>query len=144
MEAQLMQYEEHLLQYKAFILTYVNDDPFLLFFGCFYIILGLSAFLTPKSWEDFMDLFVENDALSLVMGILILPISLFVIFFYNDWETVGSVILMVVGYLALAKALILLLRPKWMQAVLRNEFVRKWIWLDGVSGVILGVALLTL
>lgn len=122
----------------------VNDDPFLLFFGCFYIVLGLSAFLAQKSWEDFIDLFVENDAISLIMGILVLPISLFIIFFYNDWSSISAIILMVIGYLALLKSIFLLLRPALVQKFLKMEFVRKWLWLDGLSGIVLGMALIVL
>lgn len=126
------------------IAQYLNEDPFLQFFGCFYIVIGLSAWLAPKSWEDFIDLFIENDTLSLIMGILVLPISLFIIFFYDNWDTLGSVILMMIGYLGLLKAIILLMRPGIVQSVLKKDFVRKWLWLDGLSGVALGFALLVL
>lgn len=131
-------------EYITLVQSHVNEDPFLLFFGCFYIVLGLSAFLAPKSWEDFIDLFVENDALSLVMGILVLPISLFIIFFYNNWEPIGSTVLMVIGYLALLKSVVLLLRPSVAQKFLKMDFVRKWLWLDGLSGIALGLALIVL
>lgn len=123
---------------------FLNTDPFLVFFGCFFVVIGLSAFMAEKSWNDFIDLFVENDALSLVMGIVILPISLFLIFFYNNWETLGSTVLTVTGYLMFIKALVLLLRPAIIQRALKMEFVRKWLWLDGISGVALGVAMLVL
>lgn len=126
------------------IAQHLNEDPFLQFFGCFYIVIGLSAWLAPKSWEDFIDLFIENDTLSLIMGILVLPISLFIIFFYDNWDTLGSVILMMIGYLGLLKAIILLMRPGIVQSVLKKDFVRKWLWLDGLSGVALGFALLVL
>ena len=119
-------------------------SQFLLFFGSFYIVLGLSAFLSPKSWDDFIDLFVENDALSLVMGFLVLPISLSIIFFFDNWDTLASTIVMVIGYLAFLKALALLLRPSLMQAILKKDFVRKWLWLDGLSGIALGIAILVL
>lgn len=126
------------------IAQHLNEDPFLQFFGCFYIVIGLSAWLAPKSWEDFIDLFIENDTLSLIMGILVLPISLFIIFFYDNWDTLGSVILMMIGYLGLLKAIVLLMRPGIVQSVLKKDFVRKWLWLDGLSGVALGFALLVL
>lgn len=135
-----MNFENLLIEMKS----YVNDDPFLLFFGCFYIVLGLSAFLAPKSWEEFIDLFVENAAICLILGILVLPVSLFIVFFYNNWETLGSIILMVIGYLALLKSVVLLLSPKLMQKFLNMDFVRKWLWLDGLSGIALGVALIVL
>ena len=122
----------------------INDDPFLLFFGSFYLVLGLSCFFARKPWEDFMALFVDNDALSLVMGILILPISLSIIAFYNNWETLASTILMVIGWLAFAKAVVLLMRPGLIQSFVKKDFVRKWLWLDGISGILLGAAMLVL
>lgn len=121
-----------------------TDDPFLLFFGAFYFVLGVSCFFARKAWEDFVALFVDNDALSLVMGILILPVSLSIIVFYWNWETLGATILMAVGFLAFAKALMLLMRPSLLQGFVQKEFVRKWLWLDGLSGIVLGTAMLVL
>lgn len=129
---------------SGYIGNYINTDPFLLFFGSFYLILGLSCFFARKPWEEFIALFVDNDALSLVMGIVILPIALFIIVFYDNWETLSSIILMALGYIAFFKALALLMRPRIIQAYVRKEFVRKWLWLDGVSGIVLGAAILFL
>ncbi len=122
----------------------LNTDPFLLFFGTFYLVLGFSCFFAKQAWQDFADLFVENEALSLIMGIIVLPISLFIVVFYNDWSSLASTILMIIGYMALLKALILLVKPCVMQAILRKDFVRQWIWLDGVAGMLLGLSLLFL
>lgn len=126
----------------------INTDPFLLFFGSFYAVLGLSIFISAKHWQEFIALFVENDALSLVLGVLSLPISLFVVVFYNNWDSLASIILMVLGYISLIKALMLLLRPTWLQNFLRaglqKQYIQKYLWLDGLSGVILGAALLVL
>jgi hypothetical protein len=119
-------------------------DHFLLFFGSFYIILGFSAFFAQKSWEDFTDLFIDNDALSLVMGVLILPLSLFIIVIYNSWDSLSSIILMVTGYIMFAKSTVMLLRPQLIQNMLSRQFIRKWIWLDGLSGITLGLSMLIL
>ena len=127
-----------------FITTHVNTDPFLLFFGTFYIVLGLSCVFAKSHWEDFIELFVKYDAVSLFFGILVLPISLFIIFFYNNWESVGSIILMVLGYMGFVKAVSLLLWPKVLQGLMNKEFVKKWLWLDAISGVALGSAMLVL
>ena len=126
------------------ISSHINQDPFLLFFAGIYMTLGFSCFFARRAWEEFLALFVDNDALSLVMGILILPISLSIIAFYNNWETLGSTILMVAGWLAFLKAVTLLMRPSLIQNFVKKEFVQKWIWLDGVSGIALGAALLLL
>lgn len=125
-------------------LDFINTDPFLLFFGGFYLVLGFSCFFARDAWEEFAALFVDNDALSLVFGILILPIALSVIAFYNNWESLASIILMVVGWLAFFKSVVLLMRPSLIQNFVKKEFVRKWLWLDGLSGIALGVAMLVL
>lgn len=122
----------------------INTDPFLLFFGGFFLVLGFSCFFAKKAWEEFISLFVNNDALSLIMGILTLPISLAIIAFYNNWDGLASTILMVIGWIALIKAITLLVRPSVMQGIVQKEFVHKWLWLDGLSGIVLGAAMLLL
>lgn len=124
--------------------TAVNTDPFLIFFGAFYVVLGSSAFLAKDSWEEALKLFQESRALNLMLGILILPISLFIIVFYDNWSSIGSTVLMVIGYIALAKALFMLTQPKRVQGFLKVRFVQKWLWLDGISGILIGLALLLL
>ncbi len=122
----------------------VNTDPFLVFFGSFYMVIGLSMFFAKKPWEEFMELFAEKEAISLILGVLILPISLFIVVFYNDWTSLASIILMVTGYLGFVKAVILLLKPSIVQATVKRKFVQKWLWLDGISGILLGGAMLLL
>ncbi|MFK7839138.1 MAG: hypothetical protein AB8B83_02310 [Bdellovibrionales bacterium] len=122
----------------------LNDDPFLLFFGGFYLVLGLSCFFARQAWQEFAELFVDNDALSLVLGIIILPISLSIIAFYWNWSSIGSTILMVSGMFAFVKSVALLMRPSLIQGFVKKEFVRKWLWLDGLSGITLGIAMLVL
>ena len=127
------------------IASHINtEDPFLLFFGGFYLVLGFSCFFARRAWQEFAALFVDNDALSLIMGILILPISLSIIAFYWNWETIGSTVLMVTGILAFLKALALLMRPSLIQGFVKKDFVRKWLWLDGLSGIVLGLTMLVL
>lgn len=122
---------------SEFVIT-VNTDPFLLFFGSFYVILGLSCVFAKEQWEEFIKLFVKHDSLSLFLGVLVLPISLFIVFFYNDWNTIGSTVLMVLGYMGLVKSVLMLLRPSIFQNILKKEFVQQWLWLDAVSGIVLG------
>ena len=122
----------------------INTDPFLIFFGSFYLVLGLSLFFAAKHWHEFIQLFIEHDSLSLVLGVLSLPIALFVIVFYNNWDSLGSIILMVLGYVGLIKSLMLLLRPGLIQGFLNKGMIQKYLWLDGVSGIVLGAAMLLL
>lgn len=120
----------------------INTDPFLLFFGAFYVILGVSFVLAQAQWKELLTLFVKYDAVSLFLGIIILPISLFIIVFYNNWDSIGSTVLMVIGYLGLVKSIVLLVYPKLLQGFVKKDFVQKWMWLDGLSGVIIGATML--
>ena len=122
----------------------INTDPFLLFFGTFYTIIGLSMFFASHAWQDFIKLFVEHEAISLIFGIMTLPIALFIVFFYNDWSSLASTVLMIMGYISLVKAGVLLLRPSFLQGFLQKGYLKKYLWVDGMSGVVLGVAMLAL
>jgi len=122
----------------------VNTDPFLLFFGSFYLVIGLSVFFAADAWKEFIALFVKNDAISLIMGILTLPIALFIVVFYNYWGDLASSILMVMGYITLFKSVALLLRPSFFQGFLNKGVTERYLWLDGLSGIILGGAMLVL
>ena len=126
------------------LVNIVNTDPFLLFFGTFYIVLGLSCVFAQQQWEEFIALFVKHDSLSLFLGVIVLPISLFIVFFYNNWDTIGATVLMVLGYMGLVKAVLLLMRPRIFQNLLNKEFVQQRLWLDAVSGLVLGGIMLFL
>jgi hypothetical protein len=121
----------------------INVDPFLVFFGSFYLVIGLSVFFATKAWTDFLKLFAENDAVSLILGVITLPISLFIVVFYNNWNGIGPSLLMVLGCIGLLKALALLLKPSLLQNIVRKK-VAKPMWLCGVLTIAIGVALLIL
>ncbi len=125
-------------------LSFVNHDDFLLFFGSFYIILGLSIFLAGKAWQEFINLFIKHDSISLVLGVFTLPIGLFIVVFYNNWDSLASTILMIMGYISIIKSLLLFLTPGCLQGFLARGYIQKYLWLDGLSGILLGLAMLIL
>jgi hypothetical protein len=122
----------------------INTDPFLVFFGSFYLVMGLSVFFARDAWKEFMVLFTQNDAVNLIMGIITLPISLFVVVFYNDWDGTASALLMVLGYLGLAKSFLLLLKPRMAQDLMKRFQNVKPFWLPGGIAILVGAALLVL
>lgn len=127
------------------MINIVNTDPFLVFFGSFYLVLGLSVFFANKAWSDFIKLYAQNDAVSLISGIITLPIALFIVVFYEGWDTgIAAKILVVIGYLALLKALVLLLKPDWIRKLVQNDKMIKPLWLRGLIAAGVGVALIVL
>lgn len=120
----------------------VNTDPFLLFFGSFFVILGFSVFFAKKAWEDFLDIFSKYSAVPLIIGFMALPISLFIIFFYSDWSTMASTILMAIGYLVFVKSVVFMVFPAFVQGLVDKDAIIKPFWLRGVIAIVLGTALL--
>jgi|GEM_PF-1542253 len=125
-------------------LSFINNDQFLLFFGSFYVIIGLSLFLAGGTWREFIDLFIKHDAISFIFGVFTLPIGLFIVVFYDNWDGLASTILMIMGYISILKALLMFLYPSLLQKFLNKGYIHKYLWLDGLSGLILGVAMLVL
>jgi hypothetical protein len=120
----------------------ITVDPFLVFFGSFYLVIGLSVFFAADAWKDFLKIFAENDAVSLILGVIILPISLFIVVFYNNWGAAGSKLLMVLGILGLIKALALLLKPSLLQGIVKKKIIKPMIC--GLVTIAVGIALLVL
>lgn len=122
----------------------VNTDPFLLFFGSFFVILGFSVFFAKQAWEDFLDIFSKYSAVPLIIGFMALPVSLFIIFFFNNWETLASTVLMAIGYLVFVKSVVFMVFPEFVQGLVKKEALIKPFWLRGVIAVALGASLLIL
>lgn len=126
------------------MINFINTDPFLVFFGSLYLVMGLSVFFARAAWEEFMALFAQNNAVNLIAGIITLPIALFIVVFYNDWNGTASIILMVIGYLGLLKSFLLLLQPSLAQSMVRKYQTMKPSWTQGCLAIAIGLALLIL
>lgn len=124
---------------------FMNSDPFLIFFGLFYIIIGLSNLIIPKAWDDFIAVFGKNETtISVATGLLMLPLGLFIVVFYNNWTGFASALLMVIGYIILIKACMLLSVPGLVQKMAEKKIMVPPVWLRGVFALAIGLALLLL
>lgn len=123
----------------------LNTDPFLLLFGCLYLVIGLSILLAQQAWKDFTNLYVTSGPLCLITGIIMLPLALYVVVFYNKWTGIAEDFLMVLGYWALFEAMVLLLKPAWVHKIVASgKFVLDPFWLHGLIAIAMGLALLLL
>ena len=127
------------------MLDIINTDPYLLFGGCFFLVMGLSIFFAGPAWQEYMSLLSKSKALLLIGGVVNLPIGLFILMFYNKWDGIAEVILMVVGILALIKSLALLAKPDMVQKLLSDKKLSlKPFWIHGVISLVVGIALIVL
>lgn len=127
------------------MLNFLNTDPFLVLFGCMYLIVGASIFLKPVAWKEFCNLYIRSEPICLITGVVMLPLALYVVVFYNNWNGISSILLMGLAYWALIEAIVLLLRPSLIQNLLaEDKFILKPFWLHGVVSIVIGAALLVL
>ncbi len=123
----------------------INTDPFLLFFGCFFLVMGISIFSSARAWQEYLTLLSKSKALLLVGGVMNLPIGLFIVTFYNNWNGLAETVLMAIGIMALIKAIVLLTKPDFMQKLLvHDKLTIKPFWVNGAISVVVGLILLLL
>ncbi|KPK39245.1 MAG: hypothetical protein AMJ78_08800 [Omnitrophica WOR_2 bacterium SM23_29] len=94
-------------------------------FGLCYLIIGAGLMFNRKAFQQVMDDFCKNAALVFYGGILALVIGVVIILIHNVWVANWTVIITIIGWLALIKGIWLIVFPntvsKFMQAYQKNE-----------------------
>ena|SRR5690606_42069296 len=107
--------------------------------GIFYIILGLSFMFQPSLWMDFMKAFNRSPYKLIPFSMLILPLGLFIVFYHNIWILEPKVVVTIIGWGAIIKALIALLAPKVLLGIMPSfKLWRRFYALEGVFSMALG------
>ena len=118
---------------------------------CLLTFLGLSLMIQVKSWVRLIH-FVHSQnqdirtTLSLTKGTLLLPFGIALIFTHNDWILSPSLIVTLIGWGALAKALVLIL---WPQITIKcknciynkgDKFLKRFLMIAGAVSTVMGLA----
>jgi uncharacterized protein YjeT (DUF2065 family) len=83
--------------------------------GVFYAIIGLSMLIRPGAYRDMAAEFFSSPALCYTGGILALLFGLVVLAFHSEWRGTLSIIVGIVGWLATAKGVVLIIRPEMFE-----------------------------
>ena len=94
-------------------------------FGLCYLILGAGLVFNRKVFGQVMDDFCKNAALLFYGGLLALVIGVVIILTHNVWVANWTVIITIIGWVALIKGIWIIIFPntvsKFMQAYQKNE-----------------------
>ncbi|MDD4909632.1 MAG: hypothetical protein PHR44_03010 [Candidatus Omnitrophica bacterium] len=94
-------------------------------FGLCYLILGVGFMFNRKAFQQVMDDFCKNAALVFYGGMLALVIGVVIILNHNIWVADWTVMITVIGWLALIKGIWIIILPntvsKFMQIYRDNE-----------------------
>jgi uncharacterized membrane protein len=111
-------------------------------FGLCYLILGVSFLLNRKAFQQVIDDFGKNAALVFYSGLFPLIIGIVIILTHNLWVANWTVIVTIIGWLALIKGVWIIVFPnsvsRFMQIYQRNANL---LIIHGIGALILGVVL---
>lgn len=79
--------------------------------GLTYIIVGFGLLLNPENYQKVLKGFCESPALSYLGGFLALVFGLTILVFHHTWSADWTVIITLVGWLALIKGSLLVAYP---------------------------------
>jgi uncharacterized protein YjeT (DUF2065 family) len=105
-----------------------------------YIAVGVGIFINPDFYKKLFEDFIENNAILYLGGIMALVVGYVILIFHNTWTKDLSVIITIVGCLALIKGILILIRPKMIialsKAIMQKEGILK---IEAIVVIILGL-----
>lgn len=107
-----------------------------------YLTIGIGILINTDFYKRLFAEFIEGAMGWYFGGIMALVVGYLLVAFHNTWTKDLSVIITIVGWMALVKGVLILVQPKLMialtKAILGNEKILK---IEGIAITILGLAL---
>ena len=81
-------------------------------FGLAYLAIGFGMYLSPNFYKTMINKMIENEAVLFVTGLLVLVIGGFLVNFHNVWEGGWTIVITIMGWLALIKGAMMVVIPE--------------------------------
>jgi uncharacterized protein YjeT (DUF2065 family) len=108
--------------------------------GFTYLAMGLGMLLNPRFYERMLVKMIENEAVLFLAGLLVLVLGCFMVVYHNVWSGGWTVVITVVGWLALVKGLMMTVIPERSIKVYNAlKFSGSQVAMYGVLVLILGI-----
>ena len=118
----------------------MSDAQIFQIFSIVYITIGIGIFINPGFYKKMFEDFIENTAVMYLGGVMALTIGYLIVAFHNTWTKDLSVIITIVGCLAMIKGILILIRPKIIialsKAMVQKESILK---IEAIAVIILGL-----
>ncbi len=120
----------------------MSDAQIFQVFSLVYIAIGIGILINPDFYKKLYEDLIESASAVYLGGIIALAIGYLVVTFHNTWTKDFSVIITVLGWLALIKGILILVRPKVIitmaKAIISKE---KNLKIQAVIVIVLGLLL---
>ena len=119
----------------------MSDAQIFQIFSIVYISVGIGIFINPGFYKKMFEDFIENAAVLYLGGVMALAVGYLILAFHNTWTKDLSVIITIVGCLAMIKGILILIRPNMIIALskvmVQKESTMK---IEAIVVIILGLA----
>ena len=105
-----------------------------------YLSIGIGIAVNPEFYKTIFSDFVERPAVLYLGGMMPLIVGYLIVAFHNTWTADLSVIITVLGWLALIKGVLILVKPKLMIAMTKGLVEKKkFMKIEAIVAIVLGV-----
>jgi uncharacterized protein YjeT (DUF2065 family) len=105
-----------------------------------YIAVGIGILVNPAFYKKLFEDFIESASALYLGGIMALVIGYLILAFHNTWTKDWSVIITIIGCIALVKGVVILIRPKIIIALSRAMTKPGLLKIEATVVIILGLA----
>lgn len=113
--------------------------------GLYMIVIGIGGIVSPQRWRAMMDDLERSPGLVMALGFAVFVVGTTLVLIHSIWRDPLSIIVSVIGYVALIEGALLLAVPGPLIKVGRwsLNFTRVWAVVSIVLGILLFLAGLT-
>ena len=97
-------------------------------FALVYITVGVGMFLNPKYYQKMIDSVMKEHGLLYFGGVFALVFGFILVSSHNIWEKNWTVLITIIGWIALLKGFLLLLFPTVMTTLTKKWLKGKNAW----------------
>lgn len=103
----------------------------------FYLVIGLGFLINGGYFKKAIDEMMTSHAVVYLGGIMALVAGFVILSVHNVWVKDWTVLITIVGWIALLKGILLFLIPKQLLGL--SKIIIKQIWIPAVGAIILGL-----
>ncbi|MCF7954735.1 MAG: hypothetical protein K9M75_02925 [Phycisphaerae bacterium] len=118
----------------------MSDAQIFQIFSVVYLAVGIGMLFSPEFYKKMISDFLDNTAILYMGGIMALVVGLLILMFHNTWTKDFSVIITIIGWLALIKGVIILILPKTMVSLAKTIVNRpNFMKIEAILVIIVGI-----
>lgn len=118
----------------------MTDAQIFQLIGIAYLVIGIGLFTSREYYKKIVAGFTESPAALYIGGLAALFIGFLLVTFHNDWVKGWPVIITIIGWISLAKGILILAMPQLSMKISNNmmrstNFFKVW----PIAVIIIGV-----